>query len=266
MSQFAPKPNKPQPPTSSRSAALSVSHGICRSLRRQGGASRRDKRNGGRRSLCSSEGVTQDVTCTSAGAAQAKKWHLATRSHTGELAVTASNESRNPLLGRDGEVAYAAGSVHAHAHETVHASGFWRSSSARDREMMQWSSKAAVEMLLSALAEIAEEDGMPPGAIDVAPASHDKSAEIGQALTSSQAVQMISFQDRRASKRLVMEQSAKTVKCVSLELGGSAAFATKCVCGSRVFVHESMNEEGSQAELAVKLVKRVNQLKMGFVS
>lgn len=58
----------------------------------------------------------------------------------------------------------------------------------------QWSSKAAVEMLLSALAEIAEEDGMPPGAIDVAPASHDKSAEIGQALTSSQAVQMISFQ------------------------------------------------------------------------
>lgn len=54
-----------------------------------------------------------------------------------------------------------------------------------------------------------------------------------------------------------------------LELADSCitfATQTKCVCGSRVFVHESMNEEGSQAELAVKLVKRVNQLKMGFVS
>lgn len=36
------------------------------------------------------------------------------------------------------------------------------------------------------------------------------------------------------------------------------------MCGNRVFVHESMYEERSQAELAVKLVKRVNQLKMGL--
>ena len=47
---------------------------------------------------------------------------------------------------------------------------------------------------------VAEEDGMPPRVIDVAPGSHDSSAEIGETLTSSQAVQMISFQDRRASR------------------------------------------------------------------
>ena len=76
------------------------------------------------------------MTCTSVGAGQAKMWHSSMWSHTEDLAGTAPKESSNPLLDREGEVADAAGSAHAYAHETMHASGFWRSSSARDHEMM----------------------------------------------------------------------------------------------------------------------------------
>ena len=61
----------------------------------------------------------------------------------------------------------------------------------------QWSNKPAADTLLDglALAKFAEDVGMPLNVIDVVPAPHDKSAEIGGALTSSHDVRVISLTD-----------------------------------------------------------------------
>lgn len=256
-------------------------------------------------------------TTPAARSALLKKWHAAIVLHTEDLAVIASVESGKPLLEAKGEVAYAAGFIDFYAHEVMHASGFLPSTSARDHKIMAckepvgvcgiltpWNFplamitrklgpclaagctavvKPAAETPLSALAlaKLAEDVGMPPGVINVVPAPHDKSAEIGEALTSSRDVRKISFTGSTRVGRLLMEQSAKTVKRLSLELGGNAPFivfedadldkaldgliASKfrntgqtCVCSNRIFVHESIYDD-----FAAKLVERVKQLKMG---
>ncbi|CAI5741057.1 unnamed protein product [Hyaloperonospora brassicae] len=246
-----------------------------------------------------------------------QKWYAAIGSHADDLALIASLESGKPLLEARGEVAYAAGFIDFYAHEIMRASGFLPSPSARDHKIMAckepvgvcgiltpWNFplamvtrklgpclaagctvvvKPAAETPLSALAlaKLAEDVGLPPGVLNVVPAAHDKSAEIGETLTSSQDVRKISFTGSTRVGRLLMEQSAKTVKRLSLELGGNAPFivfedadvdkaldgliASKfrntgqtCVCSNRVFVHESIYDE-----FAAKLVERVKQLKMG---
>lgn len=247
-----------------------------------------------------------------------KKWYAAIVSHTDDLAVIASVESGKPLLEAKGEVAYAAGFIDFYAHEIMHASGFLPSTSARDHKIMAckepvgvcgiltpWNFplamitrklgpclaagctavvKPAAETPLSALAlaKLAQDVGMPPGVINVVPASHDKSAEIGETLTGSREVRKISFTGSTRVGRLLMKQSAKTVKRLSLELGGNAPFIVfedadldkaldglvgskfrntgqTCVCSNRMFIHESIYDD-----FAAKLVERVKQLKMGL--
>ncbi|MBY8821665.1 NAD-dependent succinate-semialdehyde dehydrogenase [Sphingomonas colocasiae] len=72
-----------------------------------------------------------------------------------------------------------------------------------------------------ALATLGEEAGVPPGVFNIV--TGDAPA-IGSVLTTSPVVRKLSFTGSTATGRLLMRQSAETVKKLSLELGGNAPF------------------------------------------
>jgi succinate-semialdehyde dehydrogenase/glutarate-semialdehyde dehydrogenase len=129
-----------------------------------------------------------------------------------------------------------------------------------------------------ALAALAEEAGVPPGVLSVVTGP---AAEIGGELTANPTVRKITFTGSTEVGRLLMRQSADTVKKISLELGGNAAFlvfddadledavegvlASKyrnagqtCVCANRILV-----QDGIYDAFASKLAQRVRALRVG---
>jgi len=122
--------------------------------------------------------------------------------------------------------------------------------------------KPALETPFSALAlaALAEQADCPPGVFSVVTGD---AKIIGAAMTSSKTVRKISFTGSTPVGKLLMEQSAPTLKKLSLELGGHAPFivfddadldaavdgliASKfrnsgqtCVCANRIFVQEKI--------------------------
>lgn len=129
-----------------------------------------------------------------------------------------------------------------------------------------------------ALAELASQAGIPPGVLNILTGD---SAAIGSEMTSHPLVRKVTFTGSTRVGKLLMAQSAETVKKVSLELGGSAPFivfadadidaaaeglmASKfrnagqtCVCADRIFVEDRIYDAFTAA-----LLKRVQQLKVG---
>jgi len=115
-----------------------------------------------------------------------------------------------------------------------------------------------------ALACLAEKAGIPPGVFNVVPSV--KAQEVGEVLTTHKTVKKVSFTGSTAVGKLLLKQSASTVKRVSMELGGNAPFIVfsdadvdlaveqiisskfrnsgqTCVCTNRVFIHESLETE-----------------------
>ena len=111
-----------------------------------------------------------------------------------------------------------------------------------------------------ALAVLAERAGVPAGVFNVVTGS---AREIGGELTANPVVRKISFTGSTEVGRLLMKQSADTVKKVSMELGGNAPFIVfddadidaavegamqskyrnsgqTCVCVNRIFVQRSV--------------------------
>ncbi|MFV0297086.1 MAG: NAD-dependent succinate-semialdehyde dehydrogenase [Hyphomicrobiaceae bacterium] len=140
--------------------------------------------------------------------------------------------------------------------------------------------KPATETPLTALAlaELARQAGMPPGVFNVITG---KSAEIGEELTTSPKVRGITFTGSTEIGKVLMAQSASTIKKVELELGGNAPFlvfddadidkaiegamASKyrnagqtCVCANRMLV-----QEGVYDEFVTKLAKAAEAMKVG---
>ncbi|WP_341270594.1 NAD-dependent succinate-semialdehyde dehydrogenase [Morganella morganii] len=138
--------------------------------------------------------------------------------------------------------------------------------------------KPAAETPLSALAlaALAEQAGIPAGVLNVVTGLD--AAAIGGELTTSPVVRKISFTGSTRVGKLLMAQSAETVKKLSLELGGNAPFivfddadldaavagamAAKfrnsgqtCVCANRLYV-----QEGVYDAFAAKLAKAVSAL------
>lgn len=141
--------------------------------------------------------------------------------------------------------------------------------------------KPAAETPLSALAlaMLAEEAGVPAGVLNIVPGLD--AAEIGGMLTRSPVVRKLSFTGSTRIGKLLMAQSAETVKKLSLELGGNAPFivfddadldaavqgalAAKfrnsgqtCVCANRILV-----QAGVYDEFAKRLSQAVQALKVG---
>jgi succinate-semialdehyde dehydrogenase/glutarate-semialdehyde dehydrogenase len=122
--------------------------------------------------------------------------------------------------------------------------------------------KPAPETPLSAIAlfELFQEAGLPPGVVNIVLGN---ASEIGQEFLENEKVRKISFTGSTPVGKYLLEQSAKQVKKVSLELGGHAPFIVfedadleaaaegllynkfqnngqTCICANRIFVHESI--------------------------
>ena len=114
-----------------------------------------------------------------------------------------------------------------------------------------------------AVAVLAKEAGLPDGVFNVITGSAN---EIGKELTSNSLVRKISFTGSTEVGKILLKQSASTVKKVSMELGGHAplivfddadmdeavagAMQSKfrnsgqtCICTNRIFVHEKIYDE-----------------------
>ena len=129
-----------------------------------------------------------------------------------------------------------------------------------------------------AMAELAQRAGVPAGVINVVCGS---SSEIGDVLTNSPVIRKLTFTGSTPVGKTLMQQSAATMKKLSMELGGNAPFvvfddadidaavegaiASKyrnsgqtCVCANRVFA-----QEGIYDEFVDKLVKAAQELVVG---
>jgi succinate-semialdehyde dehydrogenase/glutarate-semialdehyde dehydrogenase len=137
---------------------------------------------------------------------------------------------------------------------------------------------SATPLSALALARLAERAGIPAGVVNVVTGS---ARVIGHELTTNPHVRKISFTGSTEVGRVLLEQSASTIKKDSMELGGNAPFivfddadlgaavdgviASKfrnagqtCVCANRIYVQDGIYEA-----FAARLVEAVRSLPIG---
>ncbi|MDC9701331.1 MAG: NAD-dependent succinate-semialdehyde dehydrogenase [Alphaproteobacteria bacterium] len=140
--------------------------------------------------------------------------------------------------------------------------------------------KPAIETPLTALAlvALAERAGIPPGVFNVVTGD---AVQIGIELTANPLVKLIAFTGSTAVGKLLMNQSASSVKRLLLELGGNAPFiifpdadidsalsgvmfskyrnmGQTCISSNRIYVHEDIYELFLE-----RLSYEVSKLKVG---
>jgi succinate-semialdehyde dehydrogenase/glutarate-semialdehyde dehydrogenase len=243
-----------------------------------------------------------------------RKWHELMLENADDLALLMTTEQGKPLAEARGEVVYAASFLEWFAEEAKRVHGDVLSTPANDRRLVvikepigvcaaitPWNFplamitrksgpalaagcamvlKPAEDTPLSALAlaVLAERAGVPAGLFSVITGD---AIAIGGELTSSPVVRKLTFTGSTEVGRILMRQSADTIKKLSLELGGNAPFivfddadldaavegamASKyrnagqtCVCANRLYVHEKVYDK-----FAEKLVAAVARLKVG---
>ena len=129
-----------------------------------------------------------------------------------------------------------------------------------------------------ALAELAERAGIPKGVLNIV--TGDAEA-IGKELCANPVVRKLTFTGSTEVGRILMRQSADTIKKLSLELGGNAPFivfddadldaaaegalASKyrnagqtCVCANRIYVQDKVHDA-----FAEKLAAKIRAMKVG---
>jgi succinate-semialdehyde dehydrogenase / glutarate-semialdehyde dehydrogenase len=132
----------------------------------------------------------------------------------------------------------------------------------------------------AALAELAHRAGIPKGVVNFVTALSN-TAEVGSALTSSSTVRKVSFTGSTGVGKLLMSQSANTLKKLSFELGGNSPFIVfedadldaavagaivskfrssgqTCVCANRLYV-----QAGIYDTFASKFTEKVKGFKVG---
>ncbi len=243
-----------------------------------------------------------------------RRWNDLMLAHADDLAAIMTAEQGKPLAESKGEIAYAASFIEWFAEEGKRVNGDTLQSPAGDKRLLvvkepigvcaaitPWNFPAAMitrkagpalaagcTMVLKpaegtpfsalALAALAEEAGVPAGVFSVL--TGDARA-IGGELTANPVVRKLSFTGSTEVGRLLMAQSAPSIKKLSLELGGNAPFivfddadldaavagamASKfrnagqtCVCANRIYV-----QAGVYDAFADKLVAAVRALKVG---
>lgn len=247
-----------------------------------------------------------------------KNWHQLIIDNTDDLASILTTEQGKPFLEAKGEIGYAASFIEWFAEEAKRSYGEVIPSHKPNSRLVvskepigvvgaitPWNFPAAMitrkcgpafaagcavvlkpapetPLTAFALAELAERAGIPSGLFNVITGN---AVEIGGALTKSKVVKKISFTGSTAIGKLLMEQSASTVKKMSLELGGNAPFiifddadldaavdgvmiakfrnaGQTCVCANRLYVHDAVYDQFTE-----KLISRVAELRVddGFV-
>jgi succinate-semialdehyde dehydrogenase/glutarate-semialdehyde dehydrogenase len=230
-----------------------------------------------------------------------RKWFELMMMHAADLAALMTAEQGKPLAEAKGEVVYGASFIEWFAEEAKRVSGDVMQSTWADKRMVvlkqaigvcaaitPWNFpiamitrkvapaiaagctiviKPAEQTPLSALAvaELAHRAGLPPGVMNIVTADAQRSIEVGKVLCESPIVRHLSFTGSTPVGRILMLQSAPTVKKLALELGGHAPFIVfedadldaavegalvskyrnagqTCVCTNRFYVHESIHD------------------------
>jgi succinate-semialdehyde dehydrogenase/glutarate-semialdehyde dehydrogenase len=243
-----------------------------------------------------------------------RRWFQAILDATDDLALILSSEQGKPIAEARGEILYAASFIEWFAEEAKRTYGEVIPSPRADARIVviqqpvgvtaaitPWNFPAAMitrkagpalaagcTMVLKpamqtpltalALAALAQRSGVPDGVLNVVTG---RSREIGGELTSSPTVRKISFTGSTEVGRLLMQQSAATVKKMSMELGGNAPFIVfddadidaavegamlskyrnsgqTCVCVNRIYV-----QRGIADAFIEKLAKAVAGLRVG---
>ncbi|WP_342115321.1 NAD-dependent succinate-semialdehyde dehydrogenase [Pseudoduganella sp. OTU4001] len=269
-----------------------------------------------RRAIAAANNAWQGWKNTSANerAAILRRWHDLMLDNAAELARILTTEQGKPLAEALGEIQYAASYLEWFAEEAKRVYGDTIPGPAADRRIVvtrepvgvcaaitPWNFPAAMitrkagaalaagcvmivkpaeQTPFSALAmmALAEQAGVPKGVFSVL--TGDAPA-IGGELTASPLVRKLSFTGSTEIGRLLMQQSAATVKKLSLELGGNAPFIVfddadldaavegamlskfrnagqTCVCANRIYVQENVYDA-----FAAKLVQALDRLKVG---
>lgn len=187
------------------------------------------------------------------------KWFELMTDNADDLAKLITWENGKPLADAKGEIAYAAGFFEWFAEEAPRTYGHTIPASVPGNRVFTikepvgvaglitpWNFPAAMvtrkiapalaagctvvakspgetPFTAAALAVLAERAGIPKGVVNFVTAL-ENTAELGNALTSAPDVRKISFTGSTAVGKLLMKQSADTLKKVSFELGGNAPF------------------------------------------
>ncbi|WP_382227633.1 NAD-dependent succinate-semialdehyde dehydrogenase [Hydrogenophaga atypica] len=245
------------------------------------------------------------------------KWFQLLVSHAEDLARIMTAEQGKPFAEAKGEVAYAASFVEWFAEEAKRVNGESLPEFDKDRRLLvlkqaigvcaaitPWNFPLAMitrkvapalaagcsvvikpseltPLTALAAAELATRAGVPAGVLNVVTGDGANSIEIGKVLCASDVVRHISFTGSTEVGRILMAQSAPTIKKLSLELGGNAPFivfddadidsavegaiASKfrnagqtCVCANRIYVQDAVYDEFVQ-----KFAAKVAGLKVG---
>lgn len=246
-----------------------------------------------------------------------RKWFDLILAHADDLALLMTAEQGKPVAESKGEVIYGASFIEWFAEEAKRVNGDVMSSPWTDRRIITlkqpigvcaaitpWNFpiamitrkiapalsagctiviKPAEQTPLSALAlaELAHRAGLPAGVINVITADSGRSIEIGKVLCNSTVVRHISFTGSTPVGRILMAQSAPTIKKLALELGGHAPFIVfedadldaavegalvskyrnagqTCVCTNRFYVHASVYDA-----FVAKLAAGAAKIKVG---
>ncbi len=243
-----------------------------------------------------------------------RKWYDLIVANADDLALLLTTEQGKPLAEAKGEIMYGASFVEWFAEEAKRVYGDVIPSPTNDRRLIVIKQPIGVVAAITpwnfpnamitrkvapglavgctfvlkpaeqtpfsalALAELAERAGFPKGVLNIVTGDP---VPIGQELCASPVVRKVTFTGSTEVGRILMRQSADTVKKLSLELGGNAPFivfddadldaaaegalASKyrnagqtCVCANRIYVQDSVYDA-----FAAKLAEKVKTFKVG---
>ncbi|PLN78170.1 succinate-semialdehyde dehydrogenase [NADP+] [Aspergillus taichungensis] len=246
-----------------------------------------------------------------------RRWYQLMIDNADDLATLITWENGKPLADAKGEVNYAAGFFEWFSEEAPRVYGDTIPSSVAGNRVMTlkqpvgvcglitpWNFPAAMitrkvgpalaagctvvcktpgetPFTANALAELAHRAGIPKGVVNVVPALKN-TPEVGEAITTHPEVRKVSFTGSTNVGKLLMKQSASTLKKVSWELGGNAPFivfddvedldaavagaiASKfrssgqtCVCANRIYI-----QQGIYDEFCRRFVAKMQDFKLG---
>jgi succinate-semialdehyde dehydrogenase / glutarate-semialdehyde dehydrogenase len=261
--------------------------------------------------------VTFRKTLPRERATMLRKWYNLMQENAEDLATLVTWENGKPIADARGEIAYAANFFNWFSEEAPRMYGDVIPASVPGNRIMTfkqpvgvcglitpWNFPAAMitrkigpalaagctvvakspgetPFTANALAELSRRAGIPKGVVNFVTALKN-TPEIGELLTTDSRIKKVSFTGSTNVGKLLMKQSASTLKKLSFELGGNAPFIVfddcpdleaavagaiackfrssgqTCVCANRIYV-----QKGIYDEFAKKFTEKVKGFKVG---